>query len=412
MTMMEPPAPTRRNYTTIIVAVVLALGLVLGGGLGYVAFSGQVNQLQQKVNTLQSQIQSAGTSTSGTSSTSTSVVISGNVSVSDLYAAVKNSVVVITGMVSESSFFGTTSSEIQGSGFVYSVGSKDVIITNYHVVDGATGIAVTFSDGDAYAATVIGTDPYSDLAVLTIQAPSSEFIPLTMVFSTTLSVGDPVLAVGAPYGLTDSVTTGVVSALGRTIDESTVPYAIANAIQTSAPINPGNSGGPLLNFADQVVGITTATATDSSGNAADAIGFAVPSSTILREINSLVTTGTYTQHSYLGISEVDMDYATAQAMNINTTYGVLIESVVSGGPADNAGLKAGTQQATVEGNTIMLGGDVIIAINGTRILDGEGLSAYLEGSTLPGQTLSLTIIRNGQTMNVSVTLGTRPAPTG
>jgi S1-C subfamily serine protease len=321
-------------------------------------------------------------------------------------------VVVITGMVSESSFFGTTSSEVQGSGFVYSVGSKDVMITNYHVVDGATGITVTFSDGDSYAATVIGTDPYSDLAVLTVQAPSSEFIPLTMVSSTTLSVGDPVMAVGAPYGLTGSVTTGVVSALGRTIDESTVPYAIANAIQTSAPINPGNSGGPLLNFADQVVGITTATATDSSGNAADAIGFAVPSSTILREINSLVTTGTYTQHSYLGISEVDMDYATAQAMNINTTYGVLIESVVSGGPADNAGLKAGTQQATVEGNTITLGGDVIIAINGTRILGGDGLSAYLEGNTLPGQTLSLTIIRNGQTMNVSVTLGTRPAPTG
>ena len=185
MTMMEHPAPTRRNYTVIIVALVLALGLVLGGGLGYVSFSGQVSQLQQKVNTLQSQFQNAGSSTSGTSSTSTSVVISGNVSVSDLYAAVKNSVVVITGMVSESSFFGTTSSEVQGSGFVYSVGSKDVMITNYHVVDGATAITVTFSDGDSYAATVIGTDPYSDLAVLTVQAPSSEFIPLTMVSSTT-----------------------------------------------------------------------------------------------------------------------------------------------------------------------------------------------------------------------------------
>ncbi len=278
-------------------------------------------------------------------------------------------------------------------------------------MDGATGISVTFNNGDAYAATVIGTDPYSDLAVLTVQAPSSEFIPLTMVSSTTLSVGDPVLAVGAPYGLTGSVTTGVVSALGRTIDESTVPYAIANAIQTSAPINPGNSGGPLLNYADQVVGITTATATDSSGNAADAIGFAVSSSTILREINSLVTTGTYKQHSYLGITDVDMDYATAQAMNINTTYGSLIESVVSGGPAASAGLKAGTQQATVEGNTILLGGDVITAINGTRILNSDGLSAYLEGNTLPGQTVTMTIIRNGQTMNVSVTLGTRPAPT-
>jgi len=159
-----------------------------------------------------------------------------------------------------------------------------------------------------------------------------------------------------------------------------------------------------------VVGITTATATDSQGNNADAIGFAVPSATILREINSLVVSGTYTQHSYLGITEVDMDYATAQAMNINTTYGVLIQSVVSGGPASSAGLKAGTQQATVEGNTVMLGGDVITAINGTRILNSDGLSAYLEGSTLPGQIVTMTIIRNGQTTNVSVTLGTRPAP--
>jgi S1-C subfamily serine protease len=220
-----------------------------------------------------------------------------------------------------------------------------------------------------------------------------------------------VIAVGAPYGLTGSVTTGVVSALGRTIDESTIPYAIANAIQTSTPINPGNSGGPLLNYADEVVGITTATATDpSTGNSADAIGFAVPSSTILREIGSLVTNGTYTQHSYLGITEVDMDYATAQAMNINTTYGVLIESVVSGGPAATAGLKAGSQQSVVEGNTIVLGGDIITAINGTRILDGDGLSAYLEANTLPGQTIEVTIIRNGQTMTIPVVLGTRPAP--
>jgi S1-C subfamily serine protease len=409
LTMMEPSVRPRRSYTAVIAVLVLALGLVVGGGIGYVAFTGQVTQLQQQVQSLQTQIQNAGSST-GTQTSSTGVIISGNVSISQLYSQVKDSIVVVTGMVNQGTIFGSSSSEIQGSGFVYSLSGKSVIITNFHVVDSATGIAVTFSNGDAYSATVVGTDPYSDLAVLTVQAPSSEFVPLTMVSSSSLNVGDPVLAVGAPFGLTGSLTTGVVSALGRTISESTVPFAIADAIQTSAPINPGNSGGPLLNYADQVVGITTATATDSSGNAADAIGFAVPSATILREINSLVSNGTYTQHSYLGITEVDMDLATAQAMNINTTYGVLIQSVVSGGPASTAGLKAGTQQATVEGNSLVLGGDVITAINGHHILNGDALSAYLEGSTLPGQTVSVSIVRNGQTTTISVTQGTRPAP--
>jgi len=416
LTMMEAPPSARKSYTAVLLVLVLAVGLALGGGLGYVVFNGQVNHLQQQVQVLQGEVQnqssySNSSSSNGSSSTGTSVTISGNVTVSELYSAVKNSVVVITGEVTSSSgFFGTSTSEVQGSGFVYSVNGKTVIITNYHVVDGTSDIAVTFSDGNAYAGTVIGTDPYSDLAVLNVSAPSSEFVPLTMVSSTTLSVGDFVMAVGAPYGLTGSLTTGVVSALGRTIDESTIPYAIANAIQTSAPINPGNSGGPLLNAEDQVVGITTATATDSSGNAADAIGFAVPSSTILREIGSLVSTGTYSQHSYMGITEVDMDYATAQAMNVSTTYGVMIQSVVSGGPAATAGLKAGTQQSVVEGNQIYLGGDIITAINGTRILNGDALSAYLEANTLPGQTISLTVIRNGQTMTIPLVLGTRPAP--
>jgi len=411
----------RRSYTAIIAVMVLAIGLAIGGGLGFVVSNGHVSQLQQQVQALQSEVQSlssntssntssGNTSSNSTGSTGTGVVSGSNETVAQLYAAVKDSVVVITGTISSTSFFGTSTGEVQGSGWVYSENGRDVIITNYHVVDGASDIAVTFSDGNAYAATVTGTDPYSDLAVLSVQAPSSEFIPLTMVSSNTLSVGDPVLAVGAPYGLTGTVTTGVVSALGRTIDESTVPYAIANAIQTSAPINPGNSGGPLLNYEDQVVGITTATATDSSGNAADAIGFAVPSETILKEIGPLVSTGNYTLHSYLGITEVDMDFATAQAMNESTTYGVLIESVVSGGPAATAGLKAGTTQGQVEGNTIVLGGDIITAINGTKILNGDGLSAYLEANTLPGQTIIVTIIRSGQTMTVPVVLGTRPPP--
>jgi S1-C subfamily serine protease len=203
------------------------------------------------------------------------------------------------------------------------------------------------------------------------------------------------------------MTTGIISALGRTITEDTTNgYAIADIIQTSAAINPGNSGGPLLNYEGQVIGITTAVVDNSQG-----LGFAIPSDTILREVTDLADNGAYTQHPYLGIVGADMTYDIATQSGVDVTYGVLIQQVTSGGPAANAGLKAGTTQATIDGNTVITGGDIIIAINGARIRNSDDLSTYLEENTLPGQTVSLTIIRNNQTMNISVVLGTRPAPT-
>jgi serine protease Do len=202
------------------------------------------------------------------------------------------------------------------------------------------------------------------------------------------------------------MTSGIVSALGRTITDETSNYPIANVIQTSTPINPGNSGGPLLNYEGQVVGVTTAIVSDSQG-----LGFAIPSSAILREIESLITEGSYNQYPWIGAAGTDMTYEIAKAMDVNVTYGWLISQVTSGGPADEANLQGGTQQVTVSGQAVTIGGDIITALSGTRIKGIDDLSTFLEEHTLPGQTIDVTIIRNGQTMTLPLKIGTRPALT-
>jgi S1-C subfamily serine protease len=273
------------------------------------------------------------------------------------------------------------------------------------MVQNVLNITVTFINGNGYAATVLGSDPYTDLAVLSTDASQNEYKPLEIVSSSTLEVGDPVIAVGGPYGLAGSMTTGIVSALGRTItEEMSGGYPIANVIQMSAPINPGNSGGPLLNYQGQVVGITTAIVSDSQG-----VGFAIPSSTVLREIGSLVTEGSYNKHSWLGASGTDMTYDIAQAIGVNVTYGWLITQVTSGGPADQAGLRGGTQQVIAAGQSVMIGGDILIALDGTRIRNTDDLSTFLEEQTLPGQTIDVALVRDGQTLTLTLKLDARPA---
>jgi len=304
-----------------------------------------------------------------------------------MYERVKDSVVLIIGT--------TSAGGVQGSGFVYNYSGTMVVITNYHVVHGTTGISVTFSNGNGYAATVNGTDPYADLAVLLVDAAEGEFQPLEVVSSSTLRVGDSVIAIGNPYGLVGSMTTGVVSALRRTItEEYTGGFGIANIIQTSAPINPGNSGGPLLNYCGKVIGITTAIVADSQG-----LGFAIPSNTILREIESLIKNGSYDGHSYLGLRGTDMNYETAQEMDMTVTYGWRIVEVVPGDPSDE----------------ILEVNDTIIAMNETCIRNGDDLSSFLEENTLPGDTVKLTILRKideeWKKMQISVTLGKRRQPT-
>jgi S1-C subfamily serine protease len=237
---------------------------------------------------------------------------------------------------------------------------------------------------------VLGTDLYSDLAVVSADAPANEFKPIEIVSSSTLRVGDQVIAIGNPYGLVGSLTTGVVSAVGRTISEDTAGgFSIANIIQTSTPINPGNSGGPLLNVLGNVVGITTAIVSDSQG-----LGFAIPSNTILREISALILTGTYQGHSYLGVTGTDMDYDTAQSIGSSITYGWRIASIVSGGPSDG--------RLEVD--------DIITAMNGTKIRNNDDLASYLEEHTLPNDRLAITVSRGSTTTPVTVILGIRPAP--
>jgi len=394
------------RFSAVLLVVAVLVSAVAGGLIGYSIVSKQINDLQNQVSTLQEQLANL-QSAQNSAHQNVTYIFGDNVSLSELYEEIKDSVVIIHGVIVQTTFFGSYYTQVQGSGFVCNLTGQMVIVTNYHVVQNAINITVTFINGNGYAATILGSDPYADLAVLSTDAPQSEYKPLEIVSSSTLKVGDPVIAVGTPYGLEGSMTTGIVSALGRTItEEMSGKYPIANVIQTSTPINPGNSGGPLLNYLGQVVGITTAIVSDSQG-----LGFAIPSSTILREIKSLITNGSYDQHPWLGVSGTDMTYEIAKAMDTNITYGLLITQVTTGGPADAAGIRGGTQQVQILGNWVTIGGDIMIALNGTRITNMDDLSTFLEEYTSPNQTVNVTIVRSGQTMIISVKLGTRPPPT-
>jgi S1-C subfamily serine protease len=327
-----------------------------------------------------------------------------------IYQNSNRSVVTIQGSrtVTVLTFFGSqnTIESVLGSGFVVQYTNSDYVVTNFHVIDSMVNVTVTFWNGDSYAGKVIGTDPYSDLAVLSTEASESDLHPLDLTSSSSLRVGQPVVAIGNPFGLSGSITFGIVSQLGRTIgyQSSSSTFTVADAIQFSAPINPGNSGGPLLDANGSVVGITSAAVTGSQG-----VGFAIPSDAILRELPSLIQTGKYTSHPYLGIQAVDMSYQLAQAMRISTAYGVLIETTDSGGPADKASLRGGQQVVTIGTDQYMLGGDIIVSVNGSRIVNYDALATYLEEYTIPGQTIQLGIIRSGSQIVVPVVVGSLPS---
>ena len=377
-----------RKASASLLVLLFALGLVIGGLSSFYMGNRQISSLNNQVADLKSQVTTLVASQNQTITNQTVIIYQNGVSLVDIYANISQSVVLIHGTVN--------GSEVQGSGFVYHYSTRMVVLTNFHVVQDATGLSVTFSNGNGYAADVLGTDPYADLAVLSVDAPATELKPLSIVSSSSIRVGDQVIAVGNPYGLVGSLTTGVVSALGRSEQaDFTSSFSIANMIQTSTPINPGNSGGPLLNALGEVVGITNSVLSDSQG-----LGFAVPSNTILRELPLLVTTGSYNMHSYLGIHVVDMNYDLAREQNINVTYGIWIPSE--------------TGQTIIEPNGPSDGklreGDVVIAMNGTRIRNNDDLASYLEEKTLPKDLVVVTVMRDNSTTNVEVTLGTRPPP--
>jgi len=392
----------RLSLFTVIVIVIIAAAGIVGNIYTYQISANTVKNLENKVETLQTQINALTAALGNYNQTSI-----GNISLSEFYDNVKDSVVLIHGYVVQTVGFGQQISEVSGSGFVYHYNYTDrmVVITNFHVVQDTESLTVSFRNGNSYPATILGSDPYVDLAVLSVDAPLEEFKPLSIVSSSLLKVGDLVIAVGNPYGLTGSMTTGIVSQLGRTITEPmTGGYPIADVIQISTPINPGNSGGPLLNPKGQVVGITTAIITESQG-----IGFAIPSDTIIREIAWLID-GLEYKHPWIGVMGMDMTYEIAQTMNTTTTHGWLIVSVIDYSPAAKAGLRGATHEVEIYGQTTHIGGDIILAINNTTIISGDDISSYLEEYTSPGQTINITIERAGSEMAISLELEPRPPP--
>jgi 2-alkenal reductase len=300
-----------------------------------------------------------------------------------------------------------------GSGFV--IDKKGHIVTNNHVVAEATELEVTFSDGRVAMAKVVGADPYSDLAVIKVDAPDNWLAPVELGDSDAIKVGQRVVAIGNPFGLQGSMTVGIVSALGRTLpaDQQGAQdggfFQNPQIIQTDAAINPGNSGGPLLDIRGRVVGVNAAIRTDSGVRANSGVGFAIPVNTVKRVAPQLIEKGGVS-YPYLGVTS-DNRFSTAElavALKLPVDHGVLISSVTPNGPADQAGLRGSDKTARVHGVQVAVGGDMIIAIDGTEIRDFDAMITYLVNNTQVGQTVTVTIIRDGNERQVKVKLGERP----
>ncbi|GAC1442094.1 MAG: trypsin-like peptidase domain-containing protein [Solirubrobacteraceae bacterium] len=301
--------------------------------------------------------------------------------------------------------------EATGSGIV--LDRNGTILTNAHVIQGAIKVTVQFEDKKAVDAKVVGRDQSTDLAVLKVNPDGINLVPLQLGESKQVQVGDPTLAIGNPFGLDRTLTTGVVSALQRHI---TAPnnFTIDNVIQTDAPINPGNSGGPLLDAAGRVIGINSQIET-GGGQGSVGIGFAIPVDTAKQIIPQLQQHGSVAA-AFLGLTSLTID-ATLSQLNLASDHGALVQSVNSGSPADHAGIHAGSVQANVAGSQIAIGGDIIVSADGKPITSSQDLGAFVS-SHKPGDTVKLGVRRKNQTVSVSVKLGTRPntvkaaAPTG
>jgi len=324
----------------------------------------------------------------------------GALSVNEIYERAASGVVQIT---STSGNIGGASQQALGSGFV--VDKAGHIVTNYHVIQGADEIRVSFSNRDTVEAQLVGSDPSTDLAVLQVDTSASALTPLPLGDSDKLEVGDPVVAIGNPFGLDRTATSGIVSALQRLI---TAPnrYTIDHVIQTDAPINHGNSGGPLLNSRAQVIGVNTQIETGGVGSGNVGIGFSVPSNTVKDVVAQIMRTGRV-DHAYLGISGKAVSSVVADTYNLPVAKGVLVESVTSGSGAGKAGLQGGETQVVVAGETYVLGGDIIVSFDGKQISSIEQLRDAIAGHK-PGDKVSLVIYRKAKKTGVTVTLARQP----
>jgi len=293
--------------------------------------------------------------------------------------------------------------EVLGSGFV--IDRRGDILTNDHVVQGATQVRVGFSGGATYPAKVIGADPSTDLAVIRVDAPASALQPLPLSTAGAVQVGDTVYAIGNPFGLDRTLTGGLVSAVGRTI-QAPNGLSIDHAIQTDAAINHGNSGGPLLDRFGRVIGVNAQIDTGGASQGNVGVGFAIPADTARAIVRQLLATG-HAAHAWLGVEVANLEPAIARAEGL-PAHGALVEAVTPGGPAAKAGIRGGTHQVTVDGQTAVVGGDTIVSVDGVPVGSAAALSVAV-AARHPTETVRLGIVRQGAQKTVSVVLGNAPA---
>jgi S1-C subfamily serine protease len=291
----------------------------------------------------------------------------------------------------------------QGSGFVYD--NLGHIITNAHVVDGATKATVTFLDGSQYDAEIIGKDKFTDIAVIKVSEKPRLLHPLQIGDSSQLRVGEQVAAIGNPFGLSGSMTSGIVSQMGRLLPSQDSGFSIPDVIQTDAAINPGNSGGPLLNLRGEVVGINTAI--QSSSGEFSGVGFAIPSNTAIKIVPSLIEDGEY-HHPWIGISGRDIDPDLARVLELKDAKGFLIITVVDGSPADKAGLKGMTATQVIGGKEYPANGDIIISVDDKEVRKISDILIHLQREKSVGDTMVLGVVRDGEFMHISLELVERP----
>ncbi len=314
----------------------------------------------------------------------------------DVYARVSPAVVCVTA----SQQFG----ECIGSGFILDLDGH--VVTNNHVAEASEELLVTLADDHTVPAQVLGTDPGSDLAVLQIDVPPEELTVAELGDSSTLQVGQRAIAIGNPFGLERTVTTGIISSLGRTLPRDDSNYQLAEVIQTDAAINPGNSGGPLLDSHGRVIGVNTAIRSTTGVNSG--VGFAIPVEIVKRVVPELIAHGRY-QHTWLGVTGRTISPELVEAADLSVDVGVLVFGVEAGSPAERAGLHGGERQITVSGVPLLAGGDIVIAIDGVEVRDFDDIVNYLAGQTDVGDVVTLTVVRERDAINVDVTLEERPA---
>ncbi|MFL6383224.1 MAG: S1C family serine protease [Nitrososphaeraceae archaeon] len=331
-------------------------------------------------------------------------------SLNTIFKEVENSVVQVTSKIPVNNTMNsqTRNATALGSGFLYD--KQGHIITNAHVVGEAKIVDVAFIDGNRYTAKVVGTDIYSDLAAVQIIDNATQRLkPLVIGNSSKLEVGDPVIAIGNPFGLSDTMTIGIVSQGGRLLPSSAgLGFSIPGAIQTDAQINPGNSGGPLLNIQGQVIGINTAAISASAQGGFSGVGLAIPSTTVLRIVPTLIEKGYYA-HPYVGLTLITLTSDLAQTINgsLPTNFkGVYVDLIKKDGPAD----KAGIHGSTIDQYSMKHGGDIIIAVDGHTVTRSEDLISYIDDHKSVGDSVIFTVHRNGHALNLKTTLSTRPSP--